>query len=150
MTKRTPQQTLDLFTWEPKPVTQSFAREITRAVDLRALVAKSVAAGLKESDKSRDQIAADITAYLGEEVTCNMLDAYASAARENHVISLIRFIGLLHATRDIRLLQALADLFDWAVIPARYVPAIEDALLAEKIETLQQRQKMARKSWRAP
>ncbi|MBK8157951.1 MAG: hypothetical protein IPK59_03895 [Rhodospirillaceae bacterium] len=66
-------------------------------------------------------------------------------------ITSIRFLGICHATGDAqRLLQALADHFDLAVIPTRFVAAIEEAILTEKIEELQQRKQLSRGRWKGP
>lgn len=143
-------RTLDLLGWQPPAPVKRFAEEKVRAASLRGAIAKAVGVALKECGKDRDTVATEMAAYLGEDVSRNMLDAYASEAREEHVISLVRFIGLVHATGDHRLLQVLAELFGLAVIPQRYLPAIEAEILADKIEELQQRHKMARRTWKGP
>lgn len=141
-------RTIDLFSWEPPSVVRSFDAAKVRAASLRAAMSKAVALALKESGKSRDQAAEEISAYLGEDCPKAALDAYSSEAREDHTINVIRFMGLLHVTRDIRLLNLLAEQFGWAVIPTKYLPAIEEAVLADKIEELQQRKNQARRTWK--
>lgn len=141
-------QTLDLFDWTPPAITPSFPARLIRAASLRAMASKALSISLKDSGKPRDRIAEEMASYLGEPCSKAMVDAYASEAREEHSIPLIRFIGVINATRDIRLLNMIAELFGWAVVPARYLPAIEEAMLAEKIEELQQRKTAARRSWK--
>jgi hypothetical protein len=142
-------RTLDLLSWEPPAPVAAFPEEKVRAADLRAMIAKAVSLSLKDCGKSRAEIASEMSAYLGEATSEHMLNAYASEAREEHVISIVRFIGLAHATGDAqRLLQLLADRFDLAVIPARYLAAIDDAVIADKIDELKQRQQMSRRSWK--
>lgn len=143
-------KTLDLLGWQPPAPVKRFAEEKVRAATLRGAIAKAVSVALKECGKDRDQVAQEMTDYLGEEVKRTILDAYASEAREDHVINLPRFIALMHATGDQRLLQVIAELFGLAVIPQRYLPAIEEAILADKIEELQQRHRMARRTWKGP
>jgi len=141
-------KTFDLLTWEPPQPAKAFAPEKVRAATLRSTICRAIALALKECGQDRELIAAEIGEYLGESCPKNMLDAYASEAREDHTIPLVRFLGLVHATRDMRLLQILAQQFGWAVIPAKYLPAIEEAILADKIEELTQRKAMARKTWK--
>ena len=70
--------------------------------------------------------------FLGDHVTVNMLNAYASPARQDHPISMARFISLLHATKDRRLLELLAEPLGWAVIERRHLPMIELAAVQER------------------
>lgn len=141
-------KTLDLFAWEPPQPNKSFAPEVVRAASLRAIISRAVSAALKECAKDRDAVSAEIGEFLGEDCPKNMLDAYASEAREDHAIPLVRFMGLIHATGDMRLLQVLASQFGWAVIPDKYLPAIEESIIADKIEQLQQRRALARRNWK--
>ena len=126
-------RTLDLFDdWQPPEVVQRFDDTRVRASSLRQKMALGVAETLKGSDLDRDAIAEAMAAWLGEDVSKNLLDAYASQAREEHVISLLRLIALIHATGDLRILQMIAELFDHSVIDDRYLPWIEVGQLAER------------------
>ena len=148
MSRRRDDRTFDLLAWEPPETAKAFPPEKIRAASLRAMVCRAVSASLKECGKDREQISSEIGEYLGETCPKNMLDSYASAAREDHTIPLVRFLGLVHATRDIRLLQVLAEQFGWAVIPAKYLPAIEESIINDKIEELTQRRGVVRKLWK--
>lgn len=141
-------RTPDLFDWQPPAMLRAFPAERIRAAGVRASVAKAIGLALRECGRTREQVADEIGAYLGEDISKNMLDAYASESRADHVINIVRFLALVHATRDFRLLQLLAEPFGLAVIDDRYLPAIEDAMYAEQIETLSQRQRLARRRWR--
>jgi hypothetical protein len=141
-------QTMDLLAWEPPSPVASFPVNQVRAASLRASIAKAVAATLKECGRGREEVAAEISAYLGEPCSKGMLDAYSAESREEHVINVVRFLALVHATRDYRLLQLLAEPFGLALIDARYLPAIEDAVLDDKITELTQRKTLARKRWK--
>lgn len=148
MTRRRDQRTLDLLSWRPPEVAPSFRPEQVRAASLQTSLCRAIALAIKESGKGRDQVVAEIGEYLGETVSKNMLDAYTSEARDDHVINVIRFWGLLHAVRDIRLLQMIAQTLGWAVIPERYLGAVEEAMLAAEEEDIVQRRRQARRKWR--
>lgn len=138
---------LNLLDWKPIDPVKAFEPDVVRAASIRAMLAKAVSAALKDCGKTRDEVADAISDYLGERLSKEMLDAYASEAKEEHVISLPRFLALIHATGDRRLLQALAEGFGWAVIDNKLLPAIEDAQLAAKVDELKARQRMARRRW---
>jgi hypothetical protein len=133
MTRRRPHpDQIELLSWEPTEPVTAFPAEMTRAATLPAMISKTSAALMKSSPLTRAEIALLMSEYLGETITENMLNAYASEARESHVISLPRFIALLHATGDKRGVQALIDQFKWTVIDSKYLPAIELAEIQEK------------------
>lgn len=148
MSRRRDHRTLDLLSWRAPEVAPSFRPEQVRAATLRTSLCRAIALALKESGKDRDAVADEIGAYLGEPVSKNMLDAYVSEARDDHIINVIRFWGLLHAVRDIRLLQMIAQPLGWAVIPERYLGAVEEAMLAAEEEDIVQRRRQARRKWR--
>ena len=141
--------TPDLFSWSPPPVTRRFEARKVRAAGLRGSLARAVATSLKECGRTREDVAREMAAYLGEDCPKTMLDAYASQAREDHTISAVRLVALIHATRDIRLLNLIAEPFGWAAIPKKYLPAIEEAVLTDKIEELSRRKTRARQTWKA-
>jgi len=122
----------DLFAWQPPKVVAAYAPEKVRAASLAASLSKAVSASLKECGKDREQVAREMAAYLGEAVSADMLDKYASEAAESHIINVVRFIGLVATTRDRRLLELIAAQFDWAVIERKYLPAIDYATLLEQ------------------
>lgn len=120
---------LDLLGWEPSEPVVAFEPHTVRAASLGASISKAVSQSLKGHD--RDEIAARMTAYLDEQISGHMLNAYASEARSEHIINIVRFIALIEATGDRRLLEFIASQFGWTVIEQRYLPAIE---LAERLE----------------
>ncbi|MEO5336909.1 MAG: DNA transposition protein [Magnetospirillum sp. WYHS-4] len=140
--------TKDLFAWEPPAVVRKFEEAEVRAASLRGRIAKAVAAALKETGKDRDQVAAEMSAYLAEEVTKNMLDAYASEAREDHTIPYLRLIALVQVTGDVRPLQIGAEPVGHSLVEDRYLAAIEDAMFDDKMEEMAQRRRMARRTWK--
>lgn len=76
--------------------------ELARAIDFNRQLANAMSLAIRQSGKSRDQIAAEMTEVLGYEdenrVTVAMLNAYTSAARETHTISLVRFKAFVRVT----------------------------------------------------
>jgi hypothetical protein len=123
---------LDLFAdWQPPEVVQRFDDTRVRAANLRQKIAMGVAETLKGAEIDRDAIAEAMGAWLGEEVSKNLLDAYASQAREDHVISLLRLIALIHATGDLRILQMIAEIFGHSVVEDRHLPWIDYGRLSE-------------------
>jgi hypothetical protein len=76
-------------------------RELTRALDFNRQLANAMALAIRQSGKARELIAAEMTEILGYEdsaVTVAQLNAYTSAARETHTISLVRFKAFVRAT----------------------------------------------------
>lgn len=127
--------TLDLLAWEPTEIVERFEEVTVRAASLRSRIAKAVSETLKASQMPRGQLAAKMSEWLGEDVTKNMLDAYASEAREEHTIPFLRVLALLHVTGDVRLLQLGAEMFGHSVIDDKYLSWVEVGQLADtKIE----------------
>lgn len=144
--------TIDMFAeWQPVDPVQRFDEKRVRAASLRQQMALGVAETLRDAAKAgedRDTIAERMAEWLGEEVSKNLLDAYASQAREEHVISLLRLIALVHATGDLRILQMIAEMFGHSVIEDRYLPHIQYAQLADKKEELDRAFELARRKIR--
>lgn len=132
-----PAQQLDLLDWTPPEATVRFDDATVRAATIQARVSKAISAALKDSGVDRAEIARRMSGFLGEPVTTNMLNAYASQAREDHAISVPRFMALMAATGDRRLLQLLAEDMGWAVIDKRHLPLIELAAVQDKLAELE-------------
>jgi hypothetical protein len=109
-----------------------FDEDKVRAGTATGRVCRAVATTLRDSKVGRPEIARLMSEFSGQDVSKNMLDAYASQAREDHTISLVRFMALLHATRDRRLLELVAEQFGWSVIERRHLPMIELAAVQER------------------
>lgn len=126
----------DLLSWSPPQPVQAFAPERVRAASLSAQIARGVSEALRQSGRERSQIAEAMSAYLGEAVSPHMLDKYASEAAAEHVINVVRFLALVHATRSRALLQMLAEPFGWAVVEQRHLDAIGLAAALEERERI--------------
>ena len=129
----------DLLTWEPPQAAMAFDEREVRGATLAARISRAVSVALRECGKPRAAIGRAMSAYLGEDVSPAMLDAYASVARDQHRISVSRFMALLHATADRRLLELLAEPMGWAVIERKHLPLIEVAAIRERQEELRRR-----------
>lgn len=126
----------DLLDWQPPEPVVRFEEPAVRAATIAQRIGRGVAAALRDCDAPRKEIARRMGEYLGAEVSPNMLDAYASQARADHTISAARLMALLHATRDRRLLELLAEPLGWAVIERKHLPLIQVAALREQEDEL--------------
>lgn len=142
---------LDLLAWTaPEPV-RRFDEHRIRAANIRDRLARAIAAALKDADAAgvtREEIAQRMSDFLGERVSLNMLNGYASQAREDHTISVPRLMALLHATGDQRLLELLAEPMGWAVVQKKYLPLIELAAVREQADALTKRSRQLRSAAR--
>lgn len=140
---RSDHKTLDLLSWQPSsPKVERFDEQTVRAATINGKVALAVSriladAKARENEPlEREDVARRMSEFLGEEVSKNMLDAYASQSRQDHKISVVRAVALMHATQDFRLLTLLAEEIGLTVIPRKYEGTVREAILAEKIEEL--------------
>lgn len=141
--------TVDLFAdYEPPAVAVRYDDDApVRASSVAATIARAVSRTLKDDGRSRGEIAEAMSEYLGEHFSEHMLNAYASAARETHTISLERAAALCAVTGDARLIGEVLQPLGLAVVPERYLGAVEEAVLTEQEERIQHRRKQARRRW---
>lgn len=142
----------DLLDWQPPAVLAAYRPERVRGATLAARIARAISETLADADRrgmSREEIASRMSAYLGERVSVNMLNAYASTARTDHSIGLPRTLALLRATGDRRLLEMLAEECSWAVIERRHLVLIEMAAAHEAGRRLARHQRTLRRAARA-
>ncbi len=147
-----PSNQLDLLTWQPPEAVARFEDHIVRSATIAGRIAHGVAASLRDAagrGLTRADIAKRMSLYLGTAVSKAMLDAYASEAREEHVISLPRLMALLHVTGDRRLLELLAEPMGWAVIDRRHLPLIQLAAVQERRDELARQADALRRAARA-
>jgi len=130
--------TNDLLSWQPPRPQVTFPAEtmVPRRATLEGRIIGAMKVALEDCGKEREAVAAEMSDYLGSEVTLHMLNAYLSEARDTHKISVSRFAALVHATGDLRLLSILPELFGCAVVPTRYVALIEADLAEQKAREL--------------
>ena len=127
---------MSLLDWQaPEPVI-AFDPRLIRSNSISGRLSRAISISLQECGRSRDEIAARMSDILERPVSLPMLNAYASAQREGHEISVTRFDALLSATGDRRLLEFLAEPHGWSVIERRYLPMIELAAVSERKKEL--------------
>lgn len=127
----------DLFKdWTPPDPTVRFEPDAIKASSLPARLCRAISTTLKDAGEARDTIAAKMSDFLGRRVSLNMLNAWASQSREDHTIGLPAFVAVLHATRDRRLLEMVAEPLGWAVVERRHLPLIQVALVREQQQIL--------------
>ncbi len=140
---------MDLLAWQQPEVVRAFPPEQVRGATFAARIARAVSVALTDCAAPRAEVAGRMSDYLGQKISLAMLNAYASAARDDHTISLPRFLALLHATGDQRLLELLAEPFGLAVIERKHLPLIEMALVSERIAELKGMHEAKRREARA-
>jgi hypothetical protein len=129
----------DLLDWQPPAPVARFDEPDVRASSIAGRISRAVATTLRDSadgGTTRADIAQRMSAWLEQDVSENMLNAYASQAREDHVISLVRFVALIEVTRDRRLLEMLAERFGWTVIDKKFLPLIDLASIRAREDAL--------------
>jgi hypothetical protein len=142
--------TLDLFaTLETAPAVARFDAERVRGATINARIAKAVAAVLKDAGRSRDVIAQEMSAYLGEPVSRASLEAFASEAKEGHTISAPRLVALFVVTGDLRLLNAVLADTGAIAVEERYEALIRRERYAELEERASRERQAADAAWRA-
>ncbi|WP_439596493.1 DNA transposition protein [Falsiroseomonas sp.] len=138
----------DLLSWEPPQTVLAFEEAEVRGSTLAARISRAVSVALRDCGKPRKQVARIMGEFLGEEVSPAMLDAYASVGRDQHRISMLRLMALLHATGDRRLLEILAEPMGWAVIERHHLPLIRAAALREREDELRREREALMRSAR--
>lgn len=150
MSRRRDSATADLFTdYTPAPVVERFAPERVRAARAATRIARSVAEAIKQSKRSRAQVAADMSDYLGEAVTAAMLDQYTSTANEKNNIPAHRLIALVAVTGDVRPINAALADTAFVAIDARFEPLIRREMAKEARDRLDREIDSADAQWRA-
>jgi hypothetical protein len=75
--------------------------DLLRARDFNRRIAMAMSQAIKESPRTRAEIAEEMTLQLAYDegaVTEGMINAYTSPGRESHTISLVRFVAFVRAT----------------------------------------------------
>lgn len=115
---------------------------------LESQIARAVSAILHADDRRRSLIAAEIADLLDEEVSENMLSAYASQAREGHKVPLSRFMALIAVTGRFDVLDQLVRQIGAAVLVGEEVHTARLGHIDRQIEKL--REERRRIAGRAP
>lgn len=141
--------TLSLLDWEPPIVEKRFEDETrVRAASVSHRLSRSVSTVLLDCELSREQIAEQMSEFLGSPISEAMLNAYASEAKESHNISMERAEALLLVTGDPRIFGDFVSRHGFAVIEKRYLHAVDDAIYADQIEELKGKKRRALNGWK--
>lgn len=130
--------TFELFGDLPEAMPK-FEKEDVRAGTIEGKIALAVSRILKDDGRSREDIASAMADWLGDtKMSKPMLDAYSSSAREEYKITVARFWALLEVTKDVRLLQEIAQSIGYVVMEERYAKRVEKAEREEMIAKLKE------------
>lgn len=138
--------TKDLFTWEPPKVAIGYGEEVTGRGRLDTKIARLIAHALRDvrDDKglSRDDVATQMSEFLGRKVSAETLYKWTSESSEDHRIPLDAFIALVRATGAKELLGFVPGEFGLTVIENEYAELIEERLLLDHKEEVEARIQM--------
>ncbi|MEW9272951.1 phage regulatory CII family protein [Gluconobacter oxydans] len=134
----------DLLAWSPPETVAAFDPQMIRANSYGGRLSRAISISLDGCGYSRAEIAARMSEHLGRRISLNILNAYASVARETHEISVSRFDALVSATGDRRLLEFVAADHGFSVIDRRYLPMIELAAVQEHRRDLAKKERAIR------
>ncbi|KXV00257.1 hypothetical protein AD929_11490 [Gluconobacter potus] len=134
----------DLLAWAPPETVAAFNPQLIRANSYGGRLSRAISVSLDGCGYSRAEIAARMSEHLGRKISLNILNAYASVARETHEISVSRFDALVSATGDRRLLEFVAADHGFSVIDRRYLPMIELAAVQEHRRDLARKERAIR------
>lgn len=126
----------DLLSWEPPIVEARFEECRVRAASLAGKVCRVIAEAMKEDGRSREDIASELSDYLGEEISRDSLDAWSSEAREKNNIAGYRLIALMNLLSSPEMLNELLTDTDFVLVPRKYKPLIERELALEVREKM--------------
>ncbi|BCW89993.1 hypothetical protein sos41_31610 [Alphaproteobacteria bacterium SO-S41] len=112
---------------------------VVTASTFKLRLAQAISEALKDSGKSRDQIAFEMTTALGEPVSVHMLNAYASPAREEHDISVTRLGALIHATGAVWLWEIATEGHGLTILAGEDAIYAQRGLVRKQMEDLKKR-----------
>ncbi|SDR40313.1 hypothetical protein [Pseudovibrio sp. Tun.PSC04-5.I4] len=131
------QQTDDLLNWQPPQVEARFEPARVRSATPSGKVCRTLSEAMKKDGRSREEIAAALSVHLGESISRDSLDAWASEAREASNISGYRLISLISVLKSKELLNEFLARTDMVVIDRKYLPLIERQVMEEQKKLIQ-------------
>ena len=139
----------DLLAWSPPEVEARFEPVRVRAATLAGRVCRVLAEAMRADGRSREDIAADLSEFLGEDISRDSLDAWASEARDRSNISAYRLFALVKVLGSKELLNELLADTEMLVVDRKYKALIERELAIETRERLNRFIDAADADWRA-
>jgi hypothetical protein len=138
---------MDLLSWEAPELAPSHDEARIRSANLSDRIARAVAETLRQCGLDREEVAEQMTAFLGRPVSKAMLDQYSSQAVAEKEITLSRAVGLAKITGDDRHLQAAIEPLGKVLIDRQYLAAISEAMIDAKLEELKEQKRQLRREW---
>jgi hypothetical protein len=108
MTKKTdtiPAGQLSLFEAAVRAELAAQTEPLPGSLNIKFPVIASLTSALRHSGKSREQIADEMTVYLGEEITVHMINAWVCQSKENHRFPLEYLPAFRKATNNLEALN---------------------------------------------
>lgn len=150
MSRKRDTATPDLFRDYVVPdVVARFEPERMRAATVAMRVARAISEALKNDGRPRAAIANEMTAYLGDTVTEQMLHQYAAPSNERHTIPVHRLLALYAVTGDARLINAVLADSGLIAVADKYEVLIRRELAKEARERLDREIAATDAQWRA-
>ncbi len=122
------------------------AERLDASLNLDLAVRKGISAAVKQAPKSQAQIADDLTRLTGRRVTTHMLYTFSAESREEHRFPAAWLAAFCVATRNLGILQTIAEYAGCKLITAEEAMLIDLARAylahkeaAEKIVALEHR-----------
>lgn len=137
---------LDLLSWKAPFTHATFEERLIRGNSFEHHLSRAVSVSLDECPLSRAEVAERMGDIMGIRISENVLNAYASPARERHQISVPHFDALVCVTGDRQLLEFLCEPRGLAVIERRYLPVVELAYLDAHQHDLARRKRALQRS----
>lgn len=109
--------------------------------DFRVRMAQAISEACTESGKSRRRIAFEMSEILGEDISEHMINAYASAAREGHDITVTRLRALVQATAAAWLLNVATEGLGVTIMAGEDALFAQRGLILTQIEELKARER---------
>lgn len=134
---------------QSKVPVERFSTERVRATRTSIRIAQAMTEAIKESGRSREDIAEAMSEVLGERITTDVLYQYSSPANEKNNIPAHRLIALVAVTGDIRILNAALQDTSFVAVDQRFEPLIRRELAKEQIARLQAEIDDADAQWRS-
>nr|WP_294917361.1 hypothetical protein [uncultured Neokomagataea sp.] len=135
---------LDLLAWAPPETVVAYDPQLIRANSYGGRLSRAISVTLDSCGYTRAEVAERMSQHLERKISLNILNAYASVARDTHEISVTRFAALISATGDRRLVEFVAADHGWSVIDRRYLPLIELAAVQEHKRNLSKQERVLR------
>jgi len=149
MKRRGDDRTLDLLTdWTPPEIAPQFSTDRVAGHTVRMRMARAYSEAIGDCDMSRDEVHAAMVDHMGQTFGRHTLDRCTAPSADAHEFTATKLIAFLHATKDIRVINALLRATDFVAIPSRYLGAIEEAMANDQIEQLETRKRLARRRWK--